>query len=79
VKPPTFHNIDSSTVHSVGHDGAALWVRFRGKDGPGALYRYPGAPAHHIEAMKAHDSPGGYFQREVRGQHPGEKVDESHI
>lgn len=67
---PTMRPIQSSTVAEIGHDGAALYVRFKGGD----VYRYPGAGGHHIEAMTGHKSPGAYFQREVRGAHKGERV-----
>lgn len=79
LKSPTLHPIQSSTVAEIGHDGNALLVRFVGKDGPGALYRYPGADAAHVDAMRGHESPGAYFQKHVRGEHAGERVDEGTI
>lgn len=69
---PTMTPIQSSTVSEIGHDGAHLYVRFKG----GALYRYPGADASHVETMAGHKSPGSYFQAEVRGRHRGERVPE---
>lgn len=60
----------SSSVMGIGHDGQDLWVRFQG----GALYRYKGAAAHHVEALLGHKSPGGYFQREIRGAFGGERI-----
>ena len=69
---PTLHPLESSTIEAAGHDGAHLYVRFKG----GAVYRYPGAEAAHLDAMKGHDSPGAYFQKNVRGAHKGERVEE---
>jgi hypothetical protein len=67
---PTMHPITSSTIAEIGHDGASLYVRFKGGD----LYRYPGAVAGHVETMKGHESPGAYFHAQVRGAHKGERV-----
>jgi hypothetical protein len=52
---PDMTLVSSSTVHSVGHDGRALFVRFRvGREGlPGPTYRYPTAKIEHHKAMLA--------------------------
>lgn len=67
---PPLTPITSTTVEAAGHDGAHLYVRFKG----GNVYRYPLADAAHVEAMAGHKSPGAYFQREVRGKHKGERL-----
>lgn len=73
---PTMTPVQSSNVAEVGHDGTALYVRFRGKRGaPGPLYRYDGCPAEHHEGLLKTDSPGRYVLDRIRGAHRGEKVD----
>ena len=73
----TMHPVQSSNVHSVGHDGDALLVRFRAIGGaPGALYRYPSAGAEHVEALLAAPSAGKYVHWMLKRAHPGEPVDE---
>jgi KTSC domain len=75
VKVPIMTPVVSSNVLSVGHDGAALYVRFRTRDKlPGALYRYPTAGPEHHRALLAAPSPGSYFAAAVRGVHDGELV-----
>jgi KTSC domain len=67
--------VTSSNVESVGHDGAALFVQFKDKDGkPGRTYRYPGVSTTHHTALVAAKSPGGYFAKHIRGAHVGERV-----
>ena len=74
---PEMTRVESSNVHSVGHDGAALYVRFRGAGGtPGALYRYATAAREHHDGMINADSPGRYFLDRVKHQHGGERVNE---
>lgn len=52
--------VDSSTVHSVSHDGSRLYVRFR----TGALYSYPVGPEH-ASAAKSASSPHAYLRQNV--------------
>ena len=75
--PPMTPTPHSSNIASVGHDGASLWVRFKGKDGgPGPLYRYRGVSEAHAPAMIKAESPGQYFHKVIRGAHvPGEKIE----
>lgn len=61
----------SALIHSVGHDGTALFIRFNERGVPGKTYRYADAPADFMSAMLAHDSPGAYFHEHVRGKHEG--------
>jgi hypothetical protein len=60
----------STMLSSVGHDGADLWVEFKG----GALYRYTGAPASHVAAMLASPSAGAHFGQHIRGKFEHEKI-----
>lgn len=72
---PTMTEVKSSNLHSVGHDGAALYVTFRDKTGaPGKSYRYSTCgPEYHQEAISA-PSPGSWFLDRVRHFHKGEPV-----
>lgn len=75
--PPEMHPMQSSHVAEVGHDGAALLIRYHGKNGsPGPLFRYPTAGPEHLEAFKKTDSPGRYFADRVKHFHRGERMDE---
>lgn len=74
---PTMTSVTSSNLHSIGHDGQALYVRFKGKDGaPGALYRYPTATDAHHKSLLSAASPGRHFTDVIRHFHPSEKVTE---
>ena len=69
------HPVDSSRIHAVGHDGKALYVQFRTKQGaPGPTYRYATAGPEHHEAMRHSESPGRYFEFAVNRTHAGELV-----
>ena len=72
---PPMTNLKSSNLHSVGHDGTALYVRFRGKDGtPGSLYRYPTAGMEHHAGMIGAGRAMDYFTDKIRHFHAGEKI-----
>jgi hypothetical protein len=72
--------VESSNVAAVGHDGHALWVRFKdrttkkGEVRPGGVYRYPTAGPEHHTGMLAAESVGEYLHRHIKGAHEGEKV-----
>ena len=69
------HPVDSSRIYAVGHDGKALFVQFRTKQGaPGPTYRYGTAGVEHHEAMRRSESPGRYFEFEINRVHAGELV-----
>lgn len=71
--PETPH---SGNVHSVEHDGTALVVCFRAKDGgPGRRYTYPGAGVEHVDGMVNAHSPGKYFRQHVMGKFEGSRAD----
>ena len=64
---PEMRPVTSSNIDAIGHDGTALFVRFKTKDGtPGAIYRYPEATRAHHDAMLSADSPGRYFFGNIR-------------
>lgn len=68
--------MSSSNVHSVGHDGADLLIRFKGAGGlAGPVYRYAGAPASLVEEIVGSDSPGGFIRQRVIGRFPHAKED----
>lgn len=65
-------DVESSQIHSIGHDPAThtLAVRFyRGsgdKRGPGSLYHYANFDAADFAAFKAADSVGSYFGKNIK-------------
>ncbi len=72
---PPLHPVMSSNVAAVGHDGEALYVKFRGRDGtPGSTYRYPTADQAVMDEMLAAPSVGRYAQTVLRRLHEGELV-----
>jgi hypothetical protein len=72
---PAMSALTSTNLHSVGHDGAALYVRFRSAGGaPGRLYRYPTAGREHHEGLIGADSPGRYLADRIVHFHKGERV-----
>jgi hypothetical protein len=75
TKIPPLSHVSSSNLHSIGHDGTALYVRFRGAGGGGgAIYRYPTAGQDVHDALAEASSPGRHFQNFVKSAHAGEKV-----
>ena len=73
---PTMTPVKSTNIHSVGHDGSALYVRFQGKHTAGKIYRYPTAGVEHHEALLAADSPGRHFLDRIKFFHEGELIGE---
>jgi hypothetical protein len=68
---PPMTPVVSSNIDSIGHDGAALWIKFK----HGGVYRYPTAGRDlHDEMLKA-PSVGQFFHTSVRGTHQGEKIE----
>jgi hypothetical protein len=71
---PTMTPVVSSNLHSVGHDGEKLYVRFKGAGGaPGRVYRYAAGAEHHDALLKA-DSPGRHFNATIKNHFIGEPV-----
>ena len=65
-----WHDVDSSNIRRIAHDGAALHVEFHS----GAIYAYDGADEHHLHEMKSAASAGNYFHQNIRQQHAGRRV-----
>lgn len=58
-------SVQSSSIDAVDHDGSALIIKFKS----GQTYRYPNAPAHHVDAIATAKSAGRYFQDNIRGKY----------
>lgn len=81
---PEMHAINhSSQVEAMGHDGSALFVRFKGytpKRGgdarPAVTWKYPGAHRSFLERALKGESAGSIVQNEVKPLfgHAAEKV-----
>lgn len=67
---PALTPVTSSNIHSVGHDGNALYVKFHN----GTMYRYPTAGADLHAGIMAAESAGQYFHKHIKLAHQGEKV-----
>lgn len=61
--------VDSSTIKSVGYDGGVMVVEFQN----GHLYRYTVDQAL-FEAFASAPSKGSFFNQQIRGKIPGEKL-----
>lgn len=77
----TMTPVESSQIHSIGHDPATntLAIRFKGKNGPGSLYHYPNFNAVQFAAFQKAPSLGKHFGANIRGnaKHPHSKIKES--
>jgi len=73
---PELTEVDSSMIHSLGYDGEAneMFVRFRSKGHPGALWKYAGVPENVFNAVKNNGSVGGAFLRHVRDRYTATKL-----
>lgn len=71
---PPMAPVQSSNLHSVGHDDKALYVQFLVKGMPGPVYRYPTCGREHYDALVKADSPGRYHLDRIRHFHHGERV-----
>lgn len=68
--------VQSSQIHAIGHDAAnnTLRIQFKGKDGPGSTYDYPGVPADkHADFLKA-ESVGKFFGAHIKGKFDFKKL-----
>lgn len=62
--------IESSTLKEVGFEDGVMEVVFKGSP-EGCFYRCGGIPAELHEGLMSAASPGGFFQKELRGaRHP---------
>lgn len=58
-----WHPVTSSAIDAIAHDDEGLHVRF--KKG-GAVHSYSAATRQHFDEMKAAESPGRYWQQNIR-------------
>lgn len=69
-------NVDSSQIHSIGHEErtSLLHVRFHS----GSTYEYANVPLEKYQSLLQSDSVGKYFGREIKGNaaHPFRKIEE---
>ncbi len=86
MPPITMTPVQSSQIHSIGHDPETntMQVRFlagRGEQrGPGALYQYTGVSAEDFAAFEKAESKGSYFGKVFKpaaDRFPFNRVDES--
>ena len=86
MPPITMTPVQSSQIHSIGHDPETntMQVRFlagRGEQrGPGALYQYTGVSAEDFAAFEKAESKGSYFGKVFKpaaDRFPFTRVDES--
>jgi hypothetical protein len=65
----TMDAIESSQIHSIGHDAesSTLAIRFKSKDGsPAALYHYSNVSAEDFVAFKGTESIGSHFYKSIK-------------
>lgn len=73
--------VDSSQIHSIGHDGATntLAIRFKTKDGaPSSLYHYSNVSAEDFSAFERAESIGSHFYKNIKplkDKYPYQKVE----
>lgn len=86
MPPITMTPVQSSQIHSIGHDPDTntMAVRFlsgRGEQrGPGALYHYTGVDADTFNAFQKSESKGSHFGKvfkPAQDRYPFTRVDES--
>lgn len=64
----TMQTVDSSQIHSIGHDAATntLAIRFKNKSGAGSLYHYANFTAEEFEKFKGAESIGSHFGQFIK-------------
>ncbi|MGA4275619.1 KTSC domain-containing protein [Ralstonia nicotianae] len=79
----TMQPVESSQIHSIGHDPESnkLAIRFKTKDGrPTSLYHYDHVTAADFEAFRTADSIGSFFKRNIKpfaDKHPYERIEDA--
>ncbi len=67
---PTMTPVESSNIHSIGHDGTHTYVTFKDKAGnPVSTYRYHDVSAEKHAELAAADSVGKHLNAHFKGQH----------
>lgn len=74
-------SVESSQIHSIGHDAetGTLAVRFKGKDGaPTSLYHYSNVTAEDFAAFRGAESIGSHFYKHIKPfseKYPYERIE----
>ncbi|CAM8755277.1 KTSC domain-containing protein [Burkholderia pseudomallei] len=73
--------VESSRIHSIGHDAESrtLAIRFLRGDQPGPLYYYSNYPTEEFEKFKSAESIGSFFSKNIKPldrTYPYRKIDE---
>jgi len=65
-------SVDSSAIEALGYDGSEnlLEVKFR----TGRIYQYFMVPNAEYERLRAAESIGAYFNREIRTRYPSREI-----
>jgi hypothetical protein len=61
--------VESSQIHSIGHDAATSTLAIRFKDfkgAPSSLYHYQNMPAEEFEAFRTAESIGSHFYKHIK-------------
>lgn len=75
------HPVDSSQIHSIGHDAetGTLAIRFKSYKGEAtSLYHYTNFPAAEFEAFKGAESIGSHFGKHIKpfaDKYPFQRID----
>ena len=66
--PITMQAVESSQIHSIGHDAETntLAIRFKKGDAPDALYHYSGVTLEDFAAFKSAESIGSHFGKHIK-------------
>jgi hypothetical protein len=77
----TMDSVESSQIHSIGHDAATntLAIRFKKGDAPAALYHYSGVTLEDFAAFKSAESIGSHFYKHIKpfkDKYPYVRIDE---
>ena len=77
--PPTMTPVKSSNIEAIGHDGTAMYVKFKpsATNPNGLVYKAVGVPQEHFQTMLAHQSPGGFYHSNLKSAFRWERADES--
>jgi pyridoxine 5'-phosphate synthase PdxJ len=65
-----WHDVDSSNIKRARHTGDALEVEFH----TGAVYSYPEAQAHEMDALVNAPSAGSHFHANIKGRYTGTRI-----
>jgi hypothetical protein len=73
--------VNSSQIHSIGHDAATntLAIRFKSRGKPAALYHYKNVTADDFAAFKGAESVGSHFYKNIKpdtDRYPYQRINE---